>query len=178
MVGLDISLSDLAEDIIYYDVSLNSYAFIFENSSGVSLHHPSFVRPSQLHEQLIHTEIQHVEQHEGFDSIKRLMIERQQGAESLSFGEGENKKHLTYYWRHVNDSPYIIVIVADGNKHWHQSIASPLTSDVEYAYHRLDLTPTPPRLCRHLQQLATLGNDVFNYIYNTIILILHYINIQ
>jgi len=156
VVGLDVSLSDLAEDIIHYDVSRDSYAFLIENSTGIAIHHPSFMRPSQTHEQLMHTDIEHVEQHDHFKIVKKKILYNYNGIDTIQL-KGHSNTHLTYYWRHVQSSPYIVVIASYGDKHLQQSITSPLATDASFAYHRLDLTSTPPRLCRHLKQLATIG---------------------
>ena len=69
VVGLDISLSDLAEDIINYETTRQSYAFLIEKSQAVTIHHPSFSRPSQhTTEHLMQTGIEHLEQHSGVPS--------------------------------------------------------------------------------------------------------------
>jgi alkylhydroperoxidase/carboxymuconolactone decarboxylase family protein YurZ len=50
------------------------------------------------------------------------------------------------------------------------------TTDSHFAYHRLDLMTSPPQLCRHLKQLATIGlgtsYDCFEYL--LIIIIINY----
>ncbi|CAG2118573.1 unnamed protein product, partial [Medioppia subpectinata] len=156
VIALDISLSDLSEDIIHYEVSPDSYAFLIEKSNGIAIHHPSFSPPSlQTHDQLIHTDIEHIEQKAGFQTIRTKILKNTKGMEAL-IADDKNKTHLTYYWRRVHSSPYIVVIAAYNNVDRRHTITSPLAKDAHFAYHRLDLNASPPKLCRHLKQLATI----------------------
>jgi len=106
----------------------------------------------------MHTDIEHVEQHDAFKFVKKKILFDHSGIDTIQLDDPSNT-HVTYYWRHVQSSPYIVVIASYGHKHRQQSVTSPLATDASFAYHRLDLnsTPTPPRLCRHLKQLATIG---------------------
>ena len=155
VVGLDVSLSDLAEDIINFDVSQDMYAFLVEKTQGIAIYHPSFSRPSQqIHEHLMHTDIEHVEQHSNFKEVKSLMLSTHKGEHRIVVDNSTS--NLTYIWRRVHSSPYIVVIASNG-EHKKPTVTSPLAKDAHFAYHRLDLGANPPRVCRHLKQLATIG---------------------
>ena len=156
VVGLDLSLSDLAEDIVHFDSTQDSYAFLMERTHGIAIHHPSFSRPSQsAHEHLIHTEIELIEQKPGFKDLKPMILSSATGEHTLQLND---KTNLTYIWRRVHSSPYIVVIAFYNDSHKQQTVTSPLAKDAHFAYHRLDLSSNPPRLCRHLKQLATIGS--------------------
>lgn len=47
IAGVDLSFADFAEDIVHYDHSANSYAFLMEAHSGRLLYHPVFSRHSR-----------------------------------------------------------------------------------------------------------------------------------
>lgn len=153
VVGLDISLSDLAEDIINYDSAQESYAFLIDKSTGITIHHPSFSRPSQhTAEHLMQTGIEHLEQQPEFSYVKGLILNTSRGNHTIHVNR---KTNLTYFWHWVRSSPYIVIVVATDVIHKQRTISSPLDKESHFAYHRLDLGSSPPRLCRHLKQLAT-----------------------
>ncbi|XP_054157249.1 VWFA and cache domain-containing protein 1-like [Oppia nitens] len=156
VVGLDISLADLAEDIIQYVSSDDSYAFLIEKTHGIAIHHPLFSPPNrQTHDQIIHTSIEHFEQIPGFDVIKKSMLANNEGIETIKVNFN-NKTHITYQWRRVLSSPYIVVIASFKTHDRKHSITAPLAKDIHFTYHRLDLNANPSILCRHFKQLATI----------------------
>ncbi|RWS12904.1 VWFA and cache domain-containing protein 1-like protein [Dinothrombium tinctorium] len=167
VTGVDISLGDLAEDVINYDLWPHSYAFVIEKTTGTVLMHPTFPRPSQAQEPLMHTDISHLEQYNGFHKIRKQIMREKRGVESLFVNKHSSmllkskfsEERITYYWRHVEGSPYILCLVSTSKKQEHHYInVSPL-KDASFIYHRLELISSTVRLCKHLKQLASLESS-------------------
>lgn len=60
IVGVDVNLAYILEDVTYYQDSLGSYTFLIDNK-GYTLMHPSLTRPYLLSEPPLHTDIIHYE---------------------------------------------------------------------------------------------------------------------
>ncbi|KAG9469617.1 hypothetical protein GDO78_020064 [Eleutherodactylus coqui] len=60
IVGVDVNLAYILEDVTYYQDSLASYTFLIDNK-GYTLMHPSLTRPYLLVEPPLHTDIIHYE---------------------------------------------------------------------------------------------------------------------
>lgn len=75
---------------------------------------------------------------------------------------------MQYTWQHVSDSPHIVVIVSvkKGRPLRTLSKVNLPSRTSSLVYHRLDLLPSASKvsLCRHMRQLATLGEwTVYNH---------------
>uniref|UniRef100_A0A2C9KVH0 Cache domain-containing protein n=1 Tax=Biomphalaria glabrata TaxID=6526 RepID=A0A2C9KVH0_BIOGL len=73
LVGIDLHMEDVVQDVTYYSHADNSYAFIV-TSQGYTIMHPSFQRPIRTRVQPMHTDIRHFEQHSGFLEIRSAIL--------------------------------------------------------------------------------------------------------
>lgn len=83
VVGTDMYVSDLAEDVIFYNKYPDSYAFIVD-LSGYAIMHPSFPRPSGVRVSPFPTDINYLEQANGFVSVRSRMLAEISGTEALN----------------------------------------------------------------------------------------------
>ncbi|KAG8297470.1 VWFA and cache domain-containing protein 1 [Homalodisca vitripennis] len=157
IVGVDIALEDLAEDIIFYNDFRRSYAF-FVTTRGKAMVHPLMKQPSNMmYEQPIALDITYFETCKAFARSKNIIFHNISGVMSLQ------KDRLTYSWQHVPRTPYIVVTVNTisrrKNPVWSTSTvpSSVMAPTVSFAYHRLDLSNTGQyHLCRNFRQLSSL----------------------
>ncbi|XP_078657688.1 VWFA and cache domain-containing protein 1-like isoform X1 [Branchiostoma floridae x Branchiostoma belcheri] len=169
IVGIDLSMADLMEDMTYYEEGQSTYAFVIDKN-GYTLMHPTLQRPSLVKEQPLHTDISHFEQVPGFQSVQQGMLSGSAGSKSLTavyntsmMGRpgrtADNGLHLyniTYTWAPVDGTPFIIataILEEDMERRQLMSTNSPAGHILRY--HRLDL-PQKGSTCMHLKQLATL----------------------
>ena len=87
----------MAEDIINYETTDASYAFLIEQSQAITIHHPSFSRPSQhTTEHLMHTDIEHLEQRPEFKAeVKALILSSPKGNHTIQLND-RTGTNLTY----------------------------------------------------------------------------------
>lgn len=144
VVGVDISFSDFAEDVIHYDDQRgNSYAFLMDVHTGKLLYHPVISHHNQFEHKhgnkyssinyeynqpntLINVE--HIEQANEFRLVKKAIVSKVAGSQliRLSFGSN-NESHfehqsrwekpyttIKYYWRHIRSSSFAVVIAEYG----------------------------------------------------------------
>lgn len=147
VIGVDLYLKDLAEDVIYYSKHPDSYAFLV-NVDGLVLVHPTLEDKMHNKECLFPTDILYLEQNRFFDRTLR--------AELLTHTRGESKHEdatrngsVTYTWQRTADGHFIVCIVT-----WQSKVAgrqpvslkrfSSGTPDI--LYHRLDLFTSMLRL--------------------------------
>lgn len=83
VVGTDMYVSDLAEDVIFYNKYPDSYAFIVD-LSGYAIMHPSYPRPTGVRVSPFPTDIKYLEQVTGFDSVRTRMLTEISGTETLN----------------------------------------------------------------------------------------------
>ncbi|OXB66638.1 hypothetical protein ASZ78_013897 [Callipepla squamata] len=69
IVGVDVNLAYILEDVTYYQDSLGSYTFLIDNK-GYTLMHPSLTRPYLLSEPPLHTDIIHYENIPKFELVQ------------------------------------------------------------------------------------------------------------
>ena len=162
IMGVDLHMEDIVQDVTYYDEMDGSYAFII-NSEGYTIMHPSFTRPIKTNIQPMHTDIWHFENNDGFARIRSDMINMESGERTLVLrnevktNQTENEAHFyaTYIWKRVENTSFIVVIKTVSqveNVRVLQDITS--SRDPNLLYHRLDLLPAN-NMCLHLKQLAT-----------------------
>lgn len=201
---------DFAEDIIYYDHSPNSYAFLMEKQTGKLLYHPIFShhtryshkhpnKHNSVHDSYLQTSFtnaEHVEQSKEFPQVKELIMKKSAGSHTIrlsyptaAINETFNFFHdgrfannrpsiVTYYWRQVASSSYVLVIAEYGTDNclshnakcgFRQSNSLNLTlneNGPSFVSHRLDymysLDRSNSKLCKHFNQLATIGITLVN----------------
>lgn len=209
---MDISFFYLAQEVIHYDYSSNSYAFLVDAHSGKLLYHPIFSHNNRFNYkrqnkfnsfinydyyfQNSFTNVEHVEQATDFSTtVKHMIMNSNSGMYTIKMSFPFNDvsqvnndsylnflndrlhvfnryKTITYYWRRVSFSPYIVVIAVYGNQEkslfdgeFHLVKNIHFRPDAsfrpEYITHRLDyvsaMHKNNVKLCKHFNQLATLG---------------------
>ncbi|XP_077499250.1 LOW QUALITY PROTEIN: VWFA and cache domain-containing protein 1 [Amblyomma americanum] len=180
VAGIDISVSDMAEDIVYFSRSPDTYSFLVEKS-GVAVVHPSLSKPSSVSEQPMHTDILHLENRPGFHALRQDLLNGSSGENKLTLASvvespdratnlveaepaEEQLSEVVYRWTRVAGTPYIIAIVSLKPSRQQPVLRGTAAGDApggEFYYHRLDLV-APPQLCRHMKQLSTLaGSTLF-----------------
>ncbi|KAM9529081.1 VWFA and cache domain-containing protein 1 isoform 1-T2 [Salvelinus alpinus] len=169
VVGVDVNLAYILEDVTYHQDSLASYTFLIDNK-GYTLMHPSLTRPYLMTEPPLHTDIIHYENIPGFpvvrDNILRLPLGSQVIAvptnSSLSWHTNRLRDpsreayNVSYAWKLVQDTSFILCIVYVQPeipvKHLKNLNTAPSS---KLLYHRLDLLGQPSS-CLHFKQLATV----------------------
>ncbi|XP_046344826.2 VWFA and cache domain-containing protein 1-like [Haliotis rufescens] len=165
MVGVDLHMEDIVQDITYYNPGDGSYAFVV-TTDGFTIMHPSFERPIRTSVQPMHTDIRHFENYEGFEAVRDKILNNEEGEERLLLGlrnhtnlEGdivETQHFCKYLWKKVENVPYIVVIkVLEEHSETRQLKNIHIHSQPDLVYHRIDLLPTE-NMCLHLKQLATV----------------------
>ncbi|KNC33688.1 VWFA and cache domain-containing protein [Lucilia cuprina] len=114
VVGVDLYLSDLIEDIISYQqqqqqFSMNSkneysYAFLIE-ADGNTLAHPAFPRPFTQNQTPFPVDIQYLENSTDFSEIRQKILTQENGNLSTSIYLTKNRKQekylRTYQWHNI-----------------------------------------------------------------------------
>ncbi|XP_046405658.1 VWFA and cache domain-containing protein 1 isoform X2 [Ischnura elegans] len=162
VVGMDLHLSDLMEDITYFNNYGSTYSFII-NKKGYTIMHPSFPRPIMTLEQPMLTDIANVENVIDFAKIRNLILTNISGSAKLPYKTKSpvpnfGKTKITYTWQHLLDAPYIVVVAIVHNGNPLREVQNiPLPRKIDFVYHRLDLLdPSHVSVCRHFRQMATL----------------------
>ncbi|KAM4547893.1 VWFA and cache domain-containing protein 1 [Odontesthes bonariensis] len=169
VVGVDVNLAYILEDVTYYQDSLASYTFLIDNK-GYTLMHPSLTRPYLMTEPPLHTDIIHYENIPGFPAVRQNILGLPLGSQvitvpvnsSLSWHSNrlrDNSKdayNVSYAWKLVQDTSFILCIVYVQPeipvKHLKNLNTAPSS---KLLYHRLDLLGQPSS-CLHFKQLATV----------------------
>ncbi|XP_055374784.1 VWFA and cache domain-containing protein CG16868 [Condylostylus longicornis] len=164
VIGLNLYLTDLAEDIIYFKNTEFEYAFMID-VKGITISHPAFSRPTTLHSNTYEVDIGLLENSKEFkESIKEQILLIENG--NASYIERDNITKI-YFWKRIQNA-YIICLVSKSNGlHFNlqNSKAQAKTSNYQQSehllpldllYHRLDLVPPKNPICRHFRQIATL----------------------
>uniref|UniRef100_A0A8C9QZH1 VWFA and cache domain-containing protein 1 n=2 Tax=Scleropages formosus TaxID=113540 RepID=A0A8C9QZH1_SCLFO len=154
VVGVDMNLAYILEDVTYYQDSLASYTFLIDNK-GYTLMHPSLTRPYLMSEPPLHTDIIHYENIPGFQQVRQNILSLPLGSQviavpvnaSLSWHLNRlrdlNREayNVSYAWKLVQDTSFILCIV----------YVQP-----EIPVKTLKNLNTPSS-CLHFKQLATVG---------------------
>ncbi|XP_042191042.1 VWFA and cache domain-containing protein 1 [Callorhinchus milii] len=169
IVGVDVNLAYILEDVTYYQDSSASYTFLIDNK-GYTLMHPSLTRPYLLTEPPLHTDIIHYENIPWFQPVRHNILSLPLGSQiimvpvnsSLSWhiNRLRDTRPLTYTvsyaWKLIQDTSFILCIVVVQPqvpvKHLRNLNTAPSS---KLLYHRLDLLGQPSS-CLHFKQLATL----------------------
>lgn len=108
VVGVDLSLSEIVENITYFNTHGNSYAFFINREGmlvlpqrfqfhphkllplksctliiGYTLMHPSLSRPTVAYEQPMATDIKYLENKPGFDEVREEILQKSSGNRDL-----------------------------------------------------------------------------------------------
>nr|XP_042909818.1 VWFA and cache domain-containing protein 1 isoform X1 [Parasteatoda tepidariorum]XP_042909819.1 VWFA and cache domain-containing protein 1 isoform X2 [Parasteatoda tepidariorum] len=165
LTGVDISLSDIAEEISYFQNSDTFYVFLLDES-GVAIAHPSFSHPTYASWHHIHTYIWHLEDKNGFEINYNAILREPSGKQVVSFNPPKKvmikdgslvEKVAIFSWKKIERSPYIVVVVSFEPTPPQKTLKNNIISDsVNFSYHRIDILPTS-NTCRHMKQLSSLG---------------------
>lgn len=169
VVGVDVNLAYILEDVTYYQDSLASYTFLIDNK-GYTLMHPSLTRPYLMTEPPLHTDIIHYENIPGFPVVRQNILSLPLGSQvigvpvnsSLSWHTNrlrDNSKdayNVSYAWKLVQDTSFILCIVYVQPEIPVKQLKNLNTApSSKLLYHRLDLLGQPSS-CLHFKQLATV----------------------
>ncbi|KAM4575122.1 VWFA and cache domain-containing protein 1 [Fundulus diaphanus] len=169
VVGVDVNLAYILEDVTYYQDSLASYTFLIDNK-GYTLMHPSLTRPYLMTEPPLHTDIIHYENIPGFPAVRQNILSLPLGSQviavpvnsSLSWHTNrlrDNSKdayNVSYAWKLVQDTSFILCIVYVQPEIPVKQLKNLNTApSSKLLYHRLDLLGQPSS-CLHFKQLATV----------------------
>ncbi|XP_016303252.1 VWFA and cache domain-containing protein 1-like [Sinocyclocheilus anshuiensis] len=83
VVGVDVNLAYILEDVTYYQDSLASYTFLIDNK-GYTLMHPSLTRPYLMTEAPLHTDIIHYENIPGFAAVRQNILSLPLGSQVIA----------------------------------------------------------------------------------------------
>jgi len=160
-VGLDIHLSDLVEDMTYFNQpGGRSYAFLID-TFGTVVMHPALVRPHLVTEEPVSSDIGMLESLPGFPAIRSSLLSVPSGSQKLVIDD-EHNSTVNFTWERVAGGAYIVCIVTrtksgDDDIHALRRVAP--TNNPELVYHRLDVVSSPGKVevCRYFRQLSTLA---------------------
>ncbi|KAM9482909.1 VWFA and cache domain-containing protein 1 [Clarias gariepinus] len=169
VVGVDVNLAYILEDVTYYQDSLASYTFLIDNK-GFTLMHPSLTRPYLMTEAPLHTDIIHYENIPGFAVVRQNILSLPLGSQviavpvnsSLSWhvnrlrDPSRDAYNVSYAWKLVQDTSFILCIVYVQPEIPVKQLKNLNTAaSNKLLYHRLDLLGQPSS-CLHFKQLATV----------------------
>ncbi|XP_056894281.1 VWFA and cache domain-containing protein 1 isoform X2 [Takifugu flavidus] len=169
VVGVDVNLAYILEDVTYYQDSLASYTFLIDNK-GYTLMHPSLTRPYLMTEPPLHTDIIHYENIPGFPAVRQNILGLPLGSQiitvplnsSLSWHTNrlrdvsKDMYNVSYAWKLVQDTSFILCIVYVQPEIPVKQLKNLNTApSSKLLYHRLDLLGQPSS-CLHFKQLATV----------------------
>ncbi|KTG36181.1 hypothetical protein cypCar_00000251, partial [Cyprinus carpio] len=169
VVGVDVNLAYILEDVTYYQDSLASYTFLIDNK-GYTLMHPSLTRPYLMTEAPLHTDIIHYENIPGFAAVRQNILSLPLGSQiiavpvnsSLSWhmnrlrDPSRDAYNVSYAWKLVQDTSFILCIVYVQPEIPVKQLKNLNTApSSKLLYHRLDLLGQPSS-CLHFKQLATV----------------------
>ncbi|KAK2107220.1 VWFA and cache domain-containing protein 1 [Saguinus oedipus] len=83
IVGVDVNLAYILEDVTYYQDSLASYTFLIDDK-GYTLMHPSLTRPYLLSEAPLHTDIIHYENIPKFELVRQNILSLPLGSQIIA----------------------------------------------------------------------------------------------
>ncbi|XP_069955899.1 VWFA and cache domain-containing protein 1 isoform X2 [Cherax quadricarinatus] len=165
VIGIDVPLANLLEDITHFNSPAQSYAFAIDSRGNV-LGHPKLGRPETWTLPLIPTDITLLEQVPGFSSVRDDLINLSSGHRYLTENseDGSRKDELHYWWCHSLSCGWVFVVAWLDSGLPHKRLSRNIRPLPPTAlFHRLDLlSPSEARVCRHFNQMATLdGSTVF-----------------
>ncbi|XP_071548411.1 VWFA and cache domain-containing protein 1 [Panulirus ornatus] len=165
VIGIDLPLANLLEDITHFNSPARSYAFAIDTKGNV-LGHPKLGRPETWTLPLIPTDITLLEQTPGFSSVRNDLISLPTGHRYLdkSSRDWNQRDEIHYWWCRSLSCGWVFVVAWYDAGLPHKRLSRNVRPLPPTAlFHRLDLlSPSEARLCRHFNQMATLdGSTVF-----------------
>lgn len=111
IVGLDISLADLLEDVTHYNSPDKSHALAV-TAQGHILGHPKLGRPEMWTLPLLKTDMELVESSPGVDKVRHLLLENTSGHEIVTQSGGTSKQEIHYWWLRSPVSGWVFCIIS------------------------------------------------------------------
>ncbi|KAF0299200.1 VWFA and cache domain-containing protein 1 [Amphibalanus amphitrite] len=162
ILGMDLHLPDLVEDITYFSQTGGRYAFIIDDH-GYTLMHPSFARPLVKPRDAFHSDIGSVEHRPGFAAVRRRLLAASSGSEVLRYRLWDQRGfnvtvRVLYTWQRVQDFPYTVCIAYPDERR-ERPPAAPSSPPLDLVYHRIDLSRSHKvALCRQFRHVATMSS--------------------
>ncbi|XP_039298138.1 VWFA and cache domain-containing protein 1 [Nilaparvata lugens] len=167
VVGLDVYLEDITEDIVYYHQNSRSYVFLIDTNGYVMMHpylkqsrYLSLMTPEKS---TVVIDINSFEMEEGFELLKNVILKIPKGVRQLNFSK--SRKRIQYVWQKVSNSPFIVVVVSDLSKKplgvYNSNTTIQGSKLVHNLYYLVNSKPSHPRnksnehnICRYMNQLT------------------------
>ncbi|XP_037070715.1 VWFA and cache domain-containing protein 1-like isoform X2 [Pollicipes pollicipes] len=162
ILGMDLHLPDLVEDLTYFSQIGGRYAFIVDDH-GYTLMHPSFSRPLVEPRHPFHSDISSVEHRPGFAAVRRLVLSTSSGSQVLRYRTWDQRGfnvtvRVLYTWQRVQDFPYTVCIAYPDERR-DRPPQAPKTPPPDLVYHRIDLgRARQVKLCRQFRHMATMSS--------------------
>lgn len=164
IMGVDLHMEDVVQDVTYYNQELNSYIFLI-TTEGYTIMHPAFNRPMKTRIQPMHTDIWHFENKDGFARIRsdmlnlpegeRLMHNKKGNTNSTEDNSSKSDFYAKYMWKRIENTTFIVVLKLLTEVETTQTLEHlHVSNDPHLVYHRLDLVQ-PNDMCLHRHMPAT-----------------------
>ncbi|XP_033111396.1 VWFA and cache domain-containing protein 1-like [Anneissia japonica] len=176
VVGTDIPVAEMFEDVTYFKQGEYSYAFLFDgkdSAQGRTLSHPLLPLPQAVTNDFsIYVHITTLERAPEFEEYvykdavsggegKRIFVADKIIARGDTFGEGVTivSVSTTYYWRQIEETS-IIVVLAFVEEEGKAQLKKQEVVGHPFIYHRIDLwTPSGVTICNHIGNYAITSSS-------------------
>lgn len=153
VIGLDVSVADLLQEVSYFEEGSKSYAFMIDEQ-GYTMAHPSLTKPIKMTEPPLFANIQHFERAIGFSNVRESMLRKESGSMTLKLNPEKDSVEATYSWAPVEGTPFIICTVFISENSHTRHMKHQTISQMESYFHRLDILPAT-HMCLNFKQLST-----------------------
>ncbi|XP_055857843.1 VWFA and cache domain-containing protein CG16868 [Episyrphus balteatus] len=179
VIGVNLYLSDLAEDVMNFKNSANSYACLID-INGIAIIHPALQQVPYLTKASLSVDIALLENTIDFQSFRKILLREKEGNVTLSVMEEANSKDVTktYLWHRVMDMLIVCIVTTKskntnnvngkpfvpqyqtkyGNVGWQKFQHIEYMAPFDLLYHRIDLISPHTPVCRYFRQIATLDS--------------------
>ena len=155
VVGLDVQVAALLEDLVHTEFSATSRIFLVDET-GLSLAHPALPAPEKWNLS-IPPHISMLETSEGFAGALQRMTSQPSGLFVTDDG-------VSYTWEQVEGSSYVVVVAtepfADGRPRQtddrKRMSGVPMVGDMSDIQHHALIPEGKSKLCRHMRQIASM----------------------
>ncbi|XP_062512839.1 VWFA and cache domain-containing protein 1-like isoform X2 [Corticium candelabrum] len=167
VIGVDVTVADLVEDITYFRRGEQSYAFVIDGK-GVTLVHPLMPAPIDVADTPKYINIQSLESYNRtktdiWSSMKsggsgsRLVTSQWpvSRGNSLIEGVGVVEMDVEYWWKPIDRTNFSLGLVIP-QQHKFEKVPRQITpqSGSNFAYHRFDLVPPSGTTCSQFGRLV------------------------
>ncbi|RZF37313.1 hypothetical protein LSTR_LSTR005645 [Laodelphax striatellus] len=168
VIGLDVFLEDITEDIAYYHQNSRSYVFLMDENGYVIMHpylkQSRYLNVESSEKSTIVIDVKNFETDEGFENVKDAILKNPNGS-SMKLPSSKGRKKIQYSWQKVANSPFIVVVVSDLSKKplgvYNSNTTVPSSKLVHHMYYLVNSKPLRSRnktneqsICRYMNQLT------------------------